>query len=62
MRTLIPVMAAASLIALSACTAPPSAETETPPATAPDPDAPAPGTQAAEAIGIDAISAGSKRP
>ena len=62
MRTLIILMTAVSLVALSACTAPPPTKTETPPATAPDPDAPAPGTQAAEAIGIDAAPAGSKRP
>lgn len=63
MRALLPLlMAVVSLTTVAACKPPPPAEAETPAVATPDPDAPAPGTQAAEAIGMDAAPSGSGRP
>lgn len=53
MRSALTVLIALGLVAVAACEKS-EQPTEAPPTAAPDPDAPAPGTQAAEAIGLDA--------
>lgn len=62
-RLSLAALSLGGLLTLAACEAPsPQSPAPAPAPAAPDPDAPAPGSQAAEAIGLDAAEPSPPRP